>query len=136
MKIKLLGKVALGLSICFGGNAIAQTFDGYALYNELNSNTAYLIDENGNIAHTWSCSLTCNYTAQLNDDGNLVRGGVYSGNQLTGAAVSGIVQVLDASGNTVWEFVYSDADHVSHHDICNMPSGNVLLTGREVVSTS
>jgi hypothetical protein len=72
----------------------AQTFNGYALYNSQNSNTTYLIDKNGNIAHSWSCALAGNYSVHLKENGNLVRGGVYSSNQMNGAAVSGIIQEL------------------------------------------
>ena len=43
----------------------AQSFDGFALYNSQGSNTAYLIDENQNIAHTWNMNTECNYTVAL-----------------------------------------------------------------------
>jgi hypothetical protein len=52
----------------------SQDFNGFALYNAQGENTAYLIDENQNIAHTWTMSTECNYTVQLKDNGNLVRG--------------------------------------------------------------
>ena len=86
-----------------------QTFDGYALYNLQNENTTYLIDKNQNIAHSWSCAVACNYTVLLRDNGNIVRGGKYSSNQLNGAAVGGMVQEIDPSGNVVWEYIYSNA---------------------------
>jgi hypothetical protein len=111
--------------------AVGQAFNGYALYNELNANTAYLIDKDGNIAHSWSCSVSCNYTVLLKENGNIIRGGKYSGNQLNGAAVGGMVQEIDPTGAIVWEFIYSTSDHVSHHDITLMPNGNVLLTAWE-----
>lgn len=44
------------------GSTFAQSFDGYALYNLQNQNTSYLIDKDGNIAHSWSCNVACNYT--------------------------------------------------------------------------
>lgn len=118
------------------GSVTAQTFDGYALYNMQNSNTAYLIDDAGNIAHTWSCALSGNYSVHLKESGNLVRGGVYSSNQINGAAVSGIIQELDASANVVWDYVYSTSSHVSHHDFCVLPNGNVILTAWEVKTGS
>ncbi len=116
--------------------AMAQSFDGYALYNLQNSNTAYLIDKDGNIAHSWSCAVACNYSVRLKDDGNIVRGGVYNGNQLNGAAIGGMVQEIDPSGNVVWEYIYSNADHCSHHDFTMLPNGNVILTAWEVKSTA
>ena len=112
-----------------------QAFDGFALYNKQNNNTAYLIDKDGLIAHTWSCNVGCAYTVLLKENGNIVRHGKYSNNQLNGAAIGGLVQEIDPSGNVVWEFVYSNADHCSHHDI-TIIGDNVLLTAWEVKSTS
>ena len=81
--------------------------------NKSNNNTTYLIDENGSIANTWSCNVACNYAVLLKENGNIVRGGKYNSNQLSGAAVGGMVQEIDPNDNVVWEFVYSNADHCS-----------------------
>ena len=40
----------------------SQDFNGFALYNSQNQNTAYLIDKDGSIAKTWNCNVACNYT--------------------------------------------------------------------------
>jgi len=104
-----------------------SSFDGYALYNKSNQNTAYLIDKDGNIAHSWSCAESCNYAVKLKDDGNILRGATVSGASFSGGAVGGLIQELDASANVVWEYLYSDADHCAHHDFCPLPNGNVIL---------
>jgi hypothetical protein len=93
----------------------------------LNSNTSYLIDKNGDIAHTWNNARPGNYAMAMKPNGNIVRGAVYSNNQINGAAVGGLLQEIDPSGNVVWEFVHSTADRVAHHDICLMPNGHVLM---------
>jgi hypothetical protein len=113
----------------------AQDFDGYALYNKQNDNTSYLIDGDGNIAKSWSSSSSCNYTVQLKDNGNLVRGTVYNGNSLTGAAIGGRIEELDSDGNIVWDFTYSTSEYCQHHDI-TLIGDNVLLTAWEVRSAS
>ena len=135
MKLHSLVLGGLFALLC-GQLTLAQSFDGYALYNLQNQNTTYLIDKNGDIAHSWSCSVSCNYSVKLHTNGNIVRGGVYSGNQMNGAAVGGMIQEIDPNGNVVWEYVYSNADHVSHHDFCLLPNGNVILVAWEVMSTS
>jgi hypothetical protein len=111
----------------------AQSIDGYALYNSQNSSTAYLIDAEGDIAHSWSCPSNANYAMALKPNGNIVRGAVNNGNQITGAAVGGMIQELDYDGDIVWEFTYSNANVVSHHDIALMPNGNVLLIAWEII---
>ncbi|MCJ8288606.1 MAG: aryl-sulfate sulfotransferase [Crocinitomicaceae bacterium] len=136
--MKLMLKViAIQLcSILLLSNSNAQSFNGYALYNLQNQNTTYLIDKDGNIAHTWSCSASCNYTVKLKPNGNIVRGTVNSSNQLNGAAIGGKVQELDPDANVVWEYTYSNSDHCSHHDLEILPNGNVILIAWEVKTTA
>jgi hypothetical protein len=114
----------------------AQSFNGYALYNLQNQNTTYLIDKDGNIAHSWVCNSSCNYTVLLKDNGNIVRGAVNTSNQLSGSAIGGQVQEYDANANIVWEYTYSNADYCSHHDITLLPNGNVMLIAWEVKSAT
>lgn len=113
-------------------SAKAQDFEGFALYNSINNKTAYLIDKDGNIAHRWNCDLEGNYTVLLKENGNIVRGAIKNNNIIRGAAVGGILQELDKDANVVWEFQYSDATKVQHHDITLMPQGGVLFTAWEV----
>lgn len=113
---------------CLGVSA-QQTFNGFALYSL--QDKSYLVDKDGLVAHTWNCNVNENYAVLLKDNGNIVRGGKYNNNQLNGAAVGGMVQEIDPNGNVVWEFVYSAADYVNHHDI-TLIGDNVLLTAWEV----
>ena len=116
----------------------AQNFNGFALYNAQGSNTTYLIDENQQIAHTWNMSTGCNYTVQLKENGNLVRGtagntSVFSTGNI--AAGAGQVQEIAPDGSIVWSFDYADNDHVSHHDL-TLVGDNVLLTAYEKKSST
>lgn len=136
--MKLMFKV-IAIQLCsllFTMSSNAQSFNGYALYNLQNQNTTYLIDKNGSIAHSWSCSDACNYTVKLKPNGNIVRGIKVSGVQLNGAAVGGGVQELDANANVVWEYTYSNSDHCSHHDLEILPNGNVILIAWEVKTSA
>ncbi len=68
---KLLFTTILSIISVF---CFSQNFNGFALYNSQGDNTTYLIDENLNIAHTWTLTTECNYTVLLKDNGNIVRG--------------------------------------------------------------
>lgn len=133
-KIKLTALTALFSMLSIHG--FSQDFDGYALYNAAGQSTAYLIDSEGDIAYSWSCPTSANYAMALAPSGNIVRGAEYNGNQIEGAAIGGMVQELDPDGDVVWEFVYSSSTYVSHHDLCLMPNGNVLLIAWEYVDNS
>lgn len=123
---RILGRVFLPIVSLVVADASAQ-FDGFALYNLSNQSTARLINANQQIAYTWNCPTTFSYAMALKANGNLVRSAVNSSNPINTAAVSGRVQELDPQGQVVWDFIYSTADYVTHHDICLMPNGNVLL---------
>jgi hypothetical protein len=126
---KLFTGVFLSL---FAFTSIAQDFDGYALYNNQNESTTFLIDKDGEIAHSWNCNTNANYAVFLKNDGNLLRQGVVTSASLRGAAYGGIIQEYDKDANVVWEFTYSSSDVQSHHDFTVLPNGNVLLTAWEV----
>jgi len=135
---KILITLIVLLSSCL---SYSQNFNGFAIYNAQGSNTTYLIDENQNIAHTWTMSTECNYTVQLKDNGNLVRGtknNVQTGgtnNFLNGAADAGRVQEIDHHGNVVMDFIYNTSSVLSHHDI-TLIGDNVLLTAWEVKTST
>ena len=116
----------------------AQNFNGFALYNAQGSNTTYLIDESQQIAHTWNMSTECNYTVQLKENGNIVRGtkgntSVFSNGNI--AAGAGMVQEIAPDGSIVWSFDYASSDYVSHHDL-TLVGDNVLLTAYEKKSST
>jgi len=133
---KVITILTLLLSIQIGN---AQNFNGFALYNSQGSNTTYLIDENQNIAHTWNMSSECNYTVQLKENGNLVRGTKYNNTSVFSngniAASAGRVQEIAPDGTIVWDYVYADNDHISHHDL-TLIGDNVLLTAYEKKSST
>ena len=122
--------------LLLGTTVSAQYFNGYALYANQNQNSAYLIDDQADIAFNWTLPYSANYACALDNNGNFVYGAVNNGNQLNGAAVGGKVASIDSNNNVVWEFTYSNSEHVSHHDMCLMPNGNVLLIAWEAKSTS
>jgi hypothetical protein len=136
--MKIYNKLILTslISFFFSSSIIAQTFNGYVLYNNMGSYTSYLIDKNGTIAKSWSCNLEGNYSVKLKNNGNIVRGGYNTNNVLSAPAVSGVIQEIDPSGNIVWEFEYSNSTHVSHHDFTILPNGNVILMAYEVKNIS
>jgi hypothetical protein len=111
----------------------AQTYNGYTLYSTMNSVKAYLLDMNGSIYHTWSfpSNKKTGYSTYMLQDGVLLRSVAKTGNSFSGGPICGEVQKVDYNGNVLWDFVYSTTDYCTHHDICGMPNGNVLLIAYE-----
>jgi hypothetical protein len=114
-----------------GLTSIAQSYDGYTLYSPQNGNKAYLVDLSGNTYHSWTFSLPTTYSAYLLANGVILRTVNHPGNSFNGGPISGEVQKVDWNGNVLWDFVYSTTNYCTHHDICGMPNGNVLLIAYE-----
>lgn len=124
------------LSICaFGMEANAQVWGDYLFYSAQNTNTAYLVDNAGANFKTWTFATAdkTGYSSYLLPGGTIVRAVTRTGNAtgLPGGPICGKVQKVDYSGTITWDYVYSTTDYCTHHDICPMPNGNVLVIAYE-----
>ncbi len=118
-------------ALCLPLGINAEVFDGLTLYGTINSKTTYLIDTAGQRVNTWSSNYTCAYMAYLLPDSTIWRTDVYSGAVMRGAAYGGLIQQYDWNGNIIKSFIWSNANHQQHHDICPMPNGHILLISWE-----
>jgi len=112
----------------------AQQWGLYTLYSAKGTDKVYLVDTNGVVFKTWTFPIdqkTC-FSSYLTRGDTLYRTVIYQGMVITGGPISGETQKVDWNNNVVWDFIYSDSNYVSHHDICPMPNGNVLLLSIDV----
>jgi len=125
------------LVILLGTNSIfAEPFDGYTLFNPNGSRVTNLIDMDNRVQHSWNHDRSGGYGVYLLENGNLLRPASVSNPRLRGGAYAGLIQEKDWDGNLVWEFEYSSATYITHHDIEPMPNGNVLAIAWEVKSAA
>ena len=104
--------------------------DGYTLFAPMTNTTTYLVDNSGRLIHTWDSNYLPGNGAYLCENGNLLRTGKI-GNNPYFPNESGILQEFDWDGNLVWEFAYSTSQHITHHDVEQLPNGNVLILAAE-----
>lgn len=102
---------------------------GYAtLVAPQNSTTVTLLDTNSNVIKTWTgLSGQTAYSCYLMPGGYLWRTVKTTNNSFMGGGLAGRVQKVDWNGNIVFDYTVSDANQISHHDMCPMPNGDVLL---------
>lgn len=110
----------------------AQAYQGYTLFSQSNARTTYLIDMNYNVVHSWTHARGGGYSYYLLEDGTLLRSAGSTNSQINAGGATGIVQKVAWNGAVLWEYTYSASTYRSHHDICPMPNGNVLLIAWEV----
>lgn len=109
----------------------AQPYPGYTLYTASSTRTN-LLDLNNNVVKFWTHTRSGGYSVYLLENGQLIRPALSTGSSLNGGGAAGIVQKYSWSGSLVWEYTYSSSTVRSHHDICPLPNGNVLLIAWEV----
>lgn len=111
----------------------AQQWGDYTLYSTQNSTSAYLIDTNNVNFHTWT-GLTgqTGYSAYILPGGTLLRTVKTTNSTFSGGGMCGRVQKVDYAGTLIWDYTYSTSTYCSHHDICALPNGNVLIIAYEL----
>lgn len=115
----------------------AQQYPGYTLVAPQNSTTVTLLDTASVVYHTWS-GLTGQtaYSNYVMPGGTLVRTVKTTNSVFTGGGMAGRVQKVDYNGTLLWDYTYSTTTYCSHHDICPLPNGNVILIAYELKSSS
>ncbi len=107
-------------------------YPGYTLFAPLNSTTTYLIDIQGQLAHSWSSEYVPGQAVYLLEDGSLLRCGRQPGNRhFGGGGIGGHIERLAPDGTVLWEYVCADASRCQHHDIEPLPNGHILLIAWE-----
>ncbi|MCE1189387.1 MAG: aryl-sulfate sulfotransferase [Ignavibacteria bacterium] len=109
----------------------AQSYPGYTLYGPNNGKYTYLINSSNAVVHSWTHSKSGGYSQYLLSDGSVIRSAVSTNSSLNGGGATGVVQKYSWAGALTWEYTYSSSTYRSHHDICPMPNGNVLLIAWE-----
>ena len=108
----------------------SMAIDGQILYSPMYSGTTYLRESTGALNHTWSSSFLPGCMVRWLGDGSIlrtIRVGVGPG----GGGAGGGVQKVEWDGTVVWDFRYNTNGDLSHHDVCVLPNGNVLLIAWE-----
>ena len=115
----------LALLLTSGKEAMSQAYDGLTLFQPNNSSTAYLINMDGSVHHSWAGPASPGLSVYLLPDGDLLRTlRVGSGPGGTGGAV----ERVSWDGVLEWQFEYNQPNqYLQHHDIELLPNGNILM---------
>ena len=109
-------------------NDAAKTSPGYVLMPPLHSGYTHLIDNNGQLIHSWNSG---NYPpglmAYLLPNGHLLRAdSIQNEGPDIGGGEGGQLREYDWQGNVVWTFTYATSTNLMHHDFKHLPNGNVI----------
>lgn len=128
----------LGMAPLTSERAAAQSSalgDGYVLIAPLGSETAYLINSNKQVVHTWDCGGEPGNATYLLDDGSLLRTGKVPSRIFNArGGAGGHLRKVAWDGTLLWQYDVADQTQLAHHDVEPMPNGNVLVIAWEYMS--
>ena len=105
-----------------------SAFPGFTLIGSLKSRRAHLVDMSGTSVHSWSASATPSAAMYLTARGTLLRClDVEDHAIFRGGGQSGWIEELDWDGSVLWEFHWDTESGINHHDVEELPNGNVLI---------
>ncbi len=105
--------------------------EGYTLITPLFHNSTYLVDNDGQLVHSWEHEKRPLGATYLLPNGNLLRGSLTTNPAPNFGGRGGRMQEVTWDGEVIWEFVYSDGQHALHHDTARLPNGNILMIAWE-----
>jgi hypothetical protein len=109
-----------------------RSYPGYTLIAPKHFTSTYLINNAGQVVHTWTGSkYEPGQSAYLLENGNLMRAAMTKGPLSTGGGEGGRIEEYDWNSNLVWQLDFSTDKYMQHHDFIPLPNGNILLLAVE-----
>ncbi len=114
----------------------AQTYEGYTLIYPHNQPNVFLLNNCGEIVHTWEDSIDFRpgNTAYILPNGNLVKTKRYSNisqDSIWAGGGGAFVEIWSWEGDKIWSFELNNENFRLHHDIEVLPNGNILMIAWE-----
>ncbi len=114
-----------------------ESFNGYTLYSPMMSTSTFLINNSGDVVHSWQGSYKPALSVYLLENGNILRTACHSLNpNFWGGGLGGRVEIFDWENNLIWAFEYSNSTHCLHHDVEMLPNGNILMIAWELKTSN
>ncbi len=113
-------------------NDSSKSYNGYTLFSPIGSTGTYLIDNKGELVHSWPGKYRPAQSVTLLPDGSLLRPAVIqNGNMFNGGGAGGRVERYGWDGKLIWSFDYYNENHCTHHDVHYLPNGDILMIAWE-----
>ena len=105
---------------------------------ENGSQTSYLLDKKGETIHTWNFDSKTGNNLELLPNGKIL--GMFKAenpsSDISFGGYGGVIKIINTDNTVDWEYNYSAADHLAHHDVKMLPNGNVLFLAWERISAA
>jgi len=120
----------VGINAVFSNDEGA--YEGYTLFSPEYSQYTYLINNSGEIVHSWKSNYLQGLGLHLLKNGNLIRTCLSKINpEFVGGGVTGCIEMYDWNGTLIWKYELTNNLQCLHHDIRPLPNGDILMTAWE-----
>ena len=110
----------------------ANSLNGYTLFTF--QKETYLINNCGEVVNQWT-SIYNGGIGYLLENGNLLRTAkIDNPGNIAIPGVAGRIELFDWDGDIIWEYDFSTATRIQHHDVFPMPNGNILVLSAKILS--
>jgi hypothetical protein len=99
---------------------------GYTLFAPKHNLVTYLMNNDGQVVHSWKSNYEPGQVVHLLPNGHLLRACMLHVQGGTGGGEGGRIEEYDWEGNLVWEFNHATRDYQLHHDLVPLPNGHIL----------
>jgi len=114
-----------------------ESYNGYTLYSPMMSTETFLINNSGEVVHSWNSTNKPALSVYLLENGNILRTAFPGYNpRFWGGGIGGRVEMFDWNGTRAWSFEYTTNQHCLHHDVRMLPNGNILMIAWEFKSAA
>jgi len=112
----------------------ANAYNAYTLFTA--EKNTYLINNCGEVVHSWTSSAKSTKTVYLLENGNLLRNAnaLNSTSSIILPGKAGRMELLDWDSNLLWSYEYFNDSHAQHHDAFPLPNGNILMIVATVIT--
>lgn len=105
-----------------------DSYDGYTLFPPTGSTSTYLINNCGEECYEWASEYQPGHAAYMLENGYLLRAGIVGNGTFGNAGGNGgIIEMINADSEVVWDYTVSSTEECQHHDMCYLPNGNILI---------
>lgn len=103
--------------------------DGFNLFSPFFQSKTYLINNDGDLVHSWDSDYFPAASVYLAEDGSIYKTGTLPDSEttLTGAGAGGIIEKISWENQIEWSYIYSNDSANQHHDFALLLNGNVLI---------
>ncbi|MEM9548502.1 MAG: aryl-sulfate sulfotransferase [Bacteroidota bacterium] len=113
-----------------------KAYDGYNLMFPHNQPNVYLLNNCGEVVHTWEdeSNWRPGNIAYLREDGSIVKGkrdAIVTDDPIWAGGGGEFLEIRDWDNNLLWQFEMNDTTFRLHHDFALKPDGNIIAIAWE-----